>query len=122
EVVMMGDGGELGLGDEVGDRHTQRNIHRDAQGILDDQNVERILLDEVVQRPLEERRQVENLGGQDRLPLESTEGPAVDVVDLRMPEERFGHDHAETGVPVRLATVPVADVAMIPEDLRPLET
>ena len=40
EIVMMGDRGDFGLGDEMGQRHAQRNVHRQTQGVLDHQDVD----------------------------------------------------------------------------------
>ena len=45
----MGDHGDLGLGDVMRQRHAQRNIHRDAEGVLHAKDVDLKLVDEVVQ-------------------------------------------------------------------------
>ncbi len=47
---MMGDGGQARLGNEMCQRQTQRNVHRNAQRVFDDEDIDAELLDKLVER------------------------------------------------------------------------
>ena len=44
----------------------------------------------------------------------------IDPLDVGISEVSMGHEHADIRIRIQFATIPVADMAMIPQDLSPL--
>ena len=61
---MMGDGRDARLGDEMRQCQPQRNVHRNAQRILNDEDIDAELLNEVIERLFQVVAQFVNTPGQ----------------------------------------------------------
>ena len=120
EVVMVGDRGNPGLGDEMRQGHAQRHVHRNAQGVLDDQNLDLESFHELVQRVLQVFALLVNPPRHFRRPREASEHALVDPDVVGMRKARFRHQHAGVGIAIQPAPVPEAGVLVVPQHLRPL--
>jgi len=89
---MVGNGRDLGLGDELGQRQPQGDIYRQRQGVLHDQQIEGVVEGELVEMFLEEVAQTLNracgLGGTGVV----IEQVPAELQDLGMFEVRLRHD------------------------------
>ena len=120
EIVVMGDHGEFRLGNEMRQGDAQRDVHRQTERVLGNEDVDRELLHEIVQGPFEELGQFVDSPGQIGRASQRSERLLADRKNLRMAEVGFRNLHADGRIAVELAGIPVADVAVIPKDLCPL--
>ena len=111
EVVVMGDGGDAGLGDHFGDGQAEGNVERDRQGVLGHQHVERKAFDELVEALFQFPPQLVDLLRDPRLAGVGVEQIVGDLLYLRVPELRLGEQNRAFGRSLQLAAAIVAAVA-----------
>ncbi len=91
KIVVVADGRQAGLGDQLGQRKPQGDVHRDGQRILDDQQLDAELLDEFVQVLLEVPLQLTDAARHRKRPHPQAKGQVMDLADLGVIEIRLGH-------------------------------
>ncbi len=119
EVVVMGDRGKPGLRNEVCQGDPQRDVHRDGQTVLGDQDIDIELACELVERAFEEVADGEDPARDLRAACANPEHAVIDPLDIRVSEVGVRHVHADIGAAVQLAAEPVADMPMVPEHFSP---
>ena len=120
--MMVRDRRKTGFSNKVRQRHTQRNVHGNTQGILHNQQVEIISTREFIKRAFEIVSQsidpLRDIGSARACAKRST----IDPLNIRMTKIGMWHNHRRLLVAVTQARIPMADMPVIPEHLRPLGT
>ena len=143
EVVVVGDDRDAGLRHDLRDREAERDVERDREGVLHQEQVQVEVPDEGVQLVLQvgpqlvdaprhgvrahvrgevvapADRRVLRVRGDGRRPAPRVRG-RVDRVDVRVAVERLRHEAAHLGRPVQLAGEVEAVVAETAQHLGPL--
>ena len=97
-----------------GDRHSQREMHGDRQGVFRNDQVDVEAVQELVQLVLEEILLSMKRIRQETASLLGAEKRAGERVSGRMPEKCLGNEHARLRVPVQLPGEPVYLVPELP--------
>ena len=120
EVVVVGDGGDLGFGDDFGQRDPQRHVHGNRQGVLGDQDVDLETFDEFVDLDFQKRFYGVDGFRHRRFAQIVAEDPLIDPAVLGIVEMGFGHKQALRRRLVEFAREPVAAVSVVAvQDLGP---
>ena len=114
EIVMMGDRRDAAPFNEVGDCQPERQVHRDRDRILRDEEIDLEAVAKSVERGMKEALESGDLSGDAFGKGLAVPDRAVDLCNLRMFEVRLGHDVgmigrmvAETAEPERPVPVPL---------------
>ena len=119
KIMVMGDRGKSRFRDKVCDRQSQRNVHGDAQRVLNDQNLNVELACEIIKRAFEVIADGVNQAGRIRITPVFSENFPVDKVNVGVPEIGVWQQHADIRIRVQHSPQPITDMAMIPKDPGP---
>jgi hypothetical protein len=116
EVVVVGHGRDPGLGQQLRQGHPERDVHRQAQRVLDDQHVHLEVAHEPVQRGLQLAGAVPQGPGRRRRRRSLPEQLGLQGADRRVPEVGGRMEQARPEPVAELAGEPDDLVALVLED------
>jgi len=103
KIVMMRDGGDRGLGDELRQRQGQGDIHGDGKSVFGDDQINRITIPEMVQVSFEMILDLLNAVGGSPASLALTKYILIDRVNVRMFKVGLFHQERDIHGPVQLS-------------------
>ena len=122
KVVMMGDCRHSRFGEKLGERHPQRQVHRDGEHVLGDQDIDSEPVNEAPQHGFKVAGHLVDTIGHFGRALGLTPDARIDPLVLGVPKEGFGNTHRNSRIPIAATTEPEYFVTHLLENLRPLET